>query len=408
MAVAAATPITLSASWTLLSDAGDTWIIDVLQGDALVAFSSGTPGATVQGHAVVSGETLAPDTGLAIYARSNGGTAIVSMSQVSDGGGGVGGGGDASAANQTTMIASLSVMDDWDETDRAKVNPIVGQAGVAAGAGPVSATVQRHTLASDDPAVTVLGAQADAASASTSIKGALRGIATALGITALDLGAGTGGTRTIRTMLDSASTLVLAAGTALVGKFGIDQTTPGTTNAVAPISGQAGVAGGAGAITALTQRVVPASDTTFGYTSTASFTPAAASHVGNDVVGGAQSFASIGPSAGLIRIIGATLEIDNSSAEATAWRLHLYNVTPTSAIADDGAWNYADTDRSQYLGYVDLPSTATDLGSNQWAEADPGKTIRLSGTGVWGYLTNLTTLTPGAVVHKVTLHAVSI
>lgn len=65
-------------------------------------------------------------------------------------------GGDATAANQTTMIASLSVLDDWDETDRAKVNPIVGQAGVAAGAGAVGATVQRTTLASDDPAVTAL------------------------------------------------------------------------------------------------------------------------------------------------------------------------------------------------------------------------------------------------------------
>lgn len=67
-----------------------------------------------------------------------------------------GGAGDASAANQVTGNASLSVMDDWDETDRAKVNIIVGQAGVAAGAGAVGATVPRVTLASDDPAVATL------------------------------------------------------------------------------------------------------------------------------------------------------------------------------------------------------------------------------------------------------------
>jgi len=62
-------------------------------------------------------------------------------------------------ATETTAAAaaaSLSVLDDWDESDRAKVNPIVGQAGVAAGAGAVGATVQRVTLASDDPAVSRL------------------------------------------------------------------------------------------------------------------------------------------------------------------------------------------------------------------------------------------------------------
>lgn len=53
--------------------------------------------------------------------------------------------------------ASLAVIDDWDESDRAKVNLIVGQAGIAAGAGAVAATVPRVTLASDDPAVALLG-----------------------------------------------------------------------------------------------------------------------------------------------------------------------------------------------------------------------------------------------------------
>ena len=53
-------------------------------------------------------------------------------------------------------VVSLAILDDWDESDRAKVNPIVGQAGIAAGAGVVGATVPRTTLASDDPAVTAL------------------------------------------------------------------------------------------------------------------------------------------------------------------------------------------------------------------------------------------------------------
>lgn len=49
------------------------------------------------------------------------------------------------------------------------------------------------------------GANADAASLTTSISAKLKGIATALGITALDLGVGTGGSRTLRMALDTAS-----------------------------------------------------------------------------------------------------------------------------------------------------------------------------------------------------------
>jgi hypothetical protein len=48
------------------------------------------------------------------------------------------------------------------------------------------------------------GANADAASATGSLSAKLRGIATALGITALDLGSGTGGSRTLRWFMDTA------------------------------------------------------------------------------------------------------------------------------------------------------------------------------------------------------------
>lgn len=45
--------------------------------------------------------------------------------------------------------ASLGVIDDWDESDRAKVNPIAGQAGVQGGSGSVNALTQRVVLATD-------------------------------------------------------------------------------------------------------------------------------------------------------------------------------------------------------------------------------------------------------------------
>jgi hypothetical protein len=59
--------------------------------------------------------------------------------------------GASTLAEQQTQTASLSVMDDWDEADRAKVNLIVGQAGVQGASGTVSANTQRVVLATDVP-----------------------------------------------------------------------------------------------------------------------------------------------------------------------------------------------------------------------------------------------------------------
>lgn len=51
--------------------------------------------------------------------------------------------------NLSGTATSLAVIDDWDETDRAKVNPIVGQAGVQGASGVVTALTQRVVLATD-------------------------------------------------------------------------------------------------------------------------------------------------------------------------------------------------------------------------------------------------------------------
>lgn len=53
------------------------------------------------------------------------------------------------AAQVAAIEASLSVLDDWDESDRAKVNPIAGQAGVQGGAGAATALTQRIAIATD-------------------------------------------------------------------------------------------------------------------------------------------------------------------------------------------------------------------------------------------------------------------
>lgn len=53
----------------------------------------------------------------------------------------------------SAVAASTGVMDDWDDTDRCKVSPIAGQAGVTGGAGASDAATQRVAIASDANAV---------------------------------------------------------------------------------------------------------------------------------------------------------------------------------------------------------------------------------------------------------------
>lgn len=70
-------------------------------------------------------------------------------------------GANVDASGQLSVVDSavktaVEIMDDWDESDRAKVNIIVGQAGVAAGSGASSTTTQRVIAATDSPEVTAL------------------------------------------------------------------------------------------------------------------------------------------------------------------------------------------------------------------------------------------------------------
>jgi hypothetical protein len=142
-----------------------------------------------------------------------------------------------------------------------------------------------------------------------------------------------------------------------------------------------------------------------GFSSVATFTPAATSHTNGDVVGGAQEFSQIGPPGGRVKIIGASLLINNATIETTAWTLHLFDVTPPSAVADDGAFTFAAGDQASYLGAISL-AQVVDFGSTLFIATDNiFKPVRLNTASVWGYLVNGTTLTPGAVAHVVTLHA---
>ena len=53
------------------------------------------------------------------------------------------------ASSVAASSTSLAILDDWDESDRAKVNPIVGQAGVAANQGETDVRTLRVVQAGD-------------------------------------------------------------------------------------------------------------------------------------------------------------------------------------------------------------------------------------------------------------------
>src|SRR3990167_7815092 len=59
--------------------------------------------------------------------------------------------GGALEATQLSILTAMQIIDDWDETDRAKVNIIAGQVGIAGGTGVDGATVPRVSLATNVP-----------------------------------------------------------------------------------------------------------------------------------------------------------------------------------------------------------------------------------------------------------------
>lgn len=183
-------------------------------------------------------------------------------------------------------------------------------------------------------------------------------------------------------------TVTLGAGSALVGKVGIDQTTPGTTDSV----------------TVKTQA----------YTSPATITRPAnqTPYTANDVLGGAITFASAGPSAGgdlLITSVELEADIAAIPAGMTTFSLYLYNVTPPSAVADNGAFDLAAGDRASFIGKIVI-GAPVDEGSTLYYRADNVNAhIKTASGSVFGYLVTSGGFTPAAnsEVYKVTLHGVA-
>jgi hypothetical protein len=145
------------------------------------------------------------------------------------------------------------------------------------------------------------------------------------------------------------------------------------------------------------------------FSASATFTPAATSHTGGDCFGAAQEFKLLDrngspPAVGShMKITSLTFTEATGTLVTSAWRLHLYTVTPPSAIADDAAFDVPSGDRASYLGYVDI-SQLVDLGATLYIDMpNLNKQIKLAGNSVFGYLVNVTTLTAEAVAHTIVL-----
>lgn len=148
------------------------------------------------------------------------------------------------------------------------------------------------------------------------------------------------------------------------------------------------------------------------FSSSATFTPTAASYSGGDVFDTAKTFSDIGPSAGgTIRIISTTLMIAHTALVASegAYTLHLFNAALASPLSDNAAFDVASADRSKYLGTLAI-GTPVDIGSTLWVEVNGlNKLIRVpAGGAVIGYLVNAATITPTAAARTITLHGVQV
>lgn len=117
-----------SIDGTLTTVAGDTANLSVVGG--------GTEAAAIR-------VTLANNSTGVLSVDDNGGALTV------DNGGTFAVQDSTTQTNTGNSATSLAIIDDWDESDRCKVNLIAGQAGIAGGTGTDGATVPRVTLATN-------------------------------------------------------------------------------------------------------------------------------------------------------------------------------------------------------------------------------------------------------------------
>jgi hypothetical protein len=269
-------------------------------------------------------------------------------------------------------------------------DPVVGITNGVPTSGTGTITTLGQTLT--DGANATLGANADAVSLTGSISAKLRAIATALGTTALDLGSGTGGTRTLRFIPDSAFFSPLGA------------TTKSASTSVARATDEVlGLTVTQAASSTITR---PADTTAY----------ASGDLVANSVAAGSvtnlqfTTLARISGGSGVI--VGAQIQKSTNSVTNAAFRLHLFNTAPTYTSAGDNSamTTVVVASAKGYLGYIDI-SAMVGFSDVAWGSGAPDNSrggIPYVATAqiIYGLLEARGAYTPGnAEVFTVTLDA---
>ena len=134
----------------------------------------------------------------------------------------------------------------------------------------------------------------------------------------------------------------------------------------------------------------------------------------NDVVGAtaaAVTFANATGGAGEYMVTSVSFQRDVTAliSGETSYVLHLYNVTPPSALADAATHDVPSGDRAAYLGAINL-GTPVDLGSTLYVEQNGvNKQITALSTSLFGYLVTVGTYTAtSAAVHRIAIHTVKV
>ena len=138
-----------------------------------------------------------------------------------------------------------------------------------------------------------------------------------------------------------------------------------------------------------------------------SFTCGTTHYAANAVVGagggnGALQFVGIAPGAAVVSIVSASLDIYRSATISgeTTYRLHLYNVTPPSALADGAPFDLPAGDCASYLGYIDFPALV-DMGSTLHVELNNiNKFVKTASANFFAYLVTAGSFTPVGTVYR--------
>jgi len=126
-------------------------------------------------------------------------------------------------------------------------------------------------------------------------------------------------------------------------------------------------------------------------------------YTAGDVVGGVITFqnAALGGGGNIfVNFVSLLWNLNAIPSGMTTFRLHLYNVTPPSNLADNVAWDLPAGDRAAYLGYIDL-GAPVDVGASLYVQTvGPSLTMQqvsAISSSLYGYMVTGGGYTPGAL-----------